>query len=63
MTLKILSNYFRFSGIWVGAVINPCHWNFSFEFLHPDELNPKMKGVYVSVGPVWARLVIDDGSW
>lgn len=61
--LKILSKYFRYSGIWVGVAINPCHWNFVFEFLHPDELNPKMMGVYASVGPVWVRLVIDDGSW
>jgi hypothetical protein len=63
MTLKILSKYIRYSGIWFGLVINPFHWTFVSEFLHPDELNPNMVGIYISIGPVWVRVVIDDGSW
>lgn len=63
MMLKNLSNYIRYSGVWVGAVINPFHWEFKFEFMHPDELNPAMRGIFVSLGPVWLRGVLDNGSW
>lgn len=61
--LKTLSKYIRYSGIWVGLVINPFHWDFRSEFLHPDDLNPNMRGVYISIGPIWARFVLDNGSW
>jgi hypothetical protein len=63
MMLKTLSNYLRYSGIWVGLVVNPFHWDFRIQTLHPDDLNPNMRGVYVSIGPIWTRLVIDNGSW
>lgn len=63
MKLKTYLNYIRYSGAWVGFVLNPCHWRMSFEFLHPDELNPKMRGCYLSTGPLWVRLVCDDGTW
>lgn len=61
--LKILSNYLRYSGIWMGLVINPFHWDFRFDFLHPDDLNPNMRGVYISIGPIWTRFILDNGSW
>lgn len=63
MMLKILSNYIRYSGIWIGLVVNPFHWTLDCNYLHPDELNPNMVGVYISLGPIWIRFVIDDGSW
>ena len=63
MTLKTLGNYVRYSGIWVNFALNPFHWRFSFEFMQPDEINPAMRGFFVSVAPVSIRLVIDDGSW
>lgn len=63
MKLKILSNYAKYSGIWAGVVVNPFHWDVRFEHLHPDDLNPNMRGFYLSLGPVWLRVVIDDGSW
>ena len=63
MQLKILINYIKYSGIWAGVAINPFHWQFKLEFLQPDELNPDMTGFYISVGPVWVRLIIDNGSW
>lgn len=63
MMLKNLNNYLKYSGIWVGLVINPYHWDFRIEKMHPDELNPNMVGLYLAGGPVWIRIVIDDGSW
>ena len=61
--LKILSNYLKYSGIWMGLVINPYHWELKFQKYHPDELNPNMYGVYYCIGPIWIRLIIDNGSW
>jgi hypothetical protein len=61
--LKTLSNYIKYSGIWFGLVINPFHWDFRFQTLHPDDLNPNMRGIYISFGPIWTRIVIDNGTW
>jgi hypothetical protein len=61
--LKILSNYIRYSGVWISFSLNPCHWNFRFEFMHPDELNPKMRGIFISIGFFSIRMIVDDGSW
>lgn len=61
--LKNLSKYIRYSGVWVGLAVNPCHWDVRLSFLHPDDLNPNMRGFYISLGPVWLRVIIDDGSW
>jgi hypothetical protein len=63
MTLKILSKYIRYSGIWVSFAINPFHWRVNFEFMHPDELNPNMRGVFISLLPISIRIIVDDGSW
>jgi hypothetical protein len=61
--LKTLSKYIQYSGVWVTFGLNPFHWSFRFDFLHPDDLNPKMRGIYVVCGFVSVRVVIDDGSW
>lgn len=61
--LKILSKYFRYSGVWIGLVVNPCHWEIRFDLMHPDDMNPKMRGVFISFGLIWIRIILDDGSW
>jgi hypothetical protein len=58
----MLKNYLKHSGLWVGLVFNPYHWEIRFDLL-TDELNPNTKGFYISVGVIWIRGVIDDGSW
>ena len=63
MTLKTLSNYVKYSGIWIGLIVNPFHWEWRTDQLHPDDLNPNMRGFYVSIGPVWIRSILDDGTW
>jgi len=59
----ILKNYLKHSGLWMGLVINPYHWEFKVDNIQPDELNPKNYGFMISLGPIWVRGVIDDGSW
>lgn len=63
MMLKILSNYAKYSGIWISIALNPFHWRLAFEFMHPDELNPNMRGIFISLLPISLRVVVDDGSW
>ena len=60
MTLK---NYLKYSGLWMGFVFNPYHWEFKFVKIQPDDMNPKNYGFMISLGPVWIRGVIDDGTW
>ena len=54
-------NYCKYSGIWFGFVVNPFHWQFGFR---EDYFSDK----YVfenclHLGPVWLRVIIDDGRW
>lgn len=58
-----LKNYLKYSGLWAGVVLNPYHWEFKFTNIKPDELNPNNYGFMISIGPLWVRGVIDDGSW
>jgi hypothetical protein len=59
----MLKNYLKFSGMWMGFVLNPYHWEFKIQRIKPDESNPKNYGFMISVGPFWVRGVIDDGTW
>jgi hypothetical protein len=47
----------------MGLVFNPCHWELKFTGIQPDDLNPKNYGFMISIGPVWVRGAIDDGSY
>lgn len=58
-----LKNYLKYSGLWMGLVFNPCHWELKFTGIQPDDLNPKKYGFMISIGPVWVRGAIDDGSY
>ena len=55
--------WLKHSGIWIGIVINPFHWKPGFSFIGPSDMDPALSGFYISLGPVWIRAVIDDGSW
>jgi hypothetical protein len=62
MTLR---NLVKYSGIWFGFVVNPYHWRLRFKTgsdgLLDDE--PNIFGLHVYVGPVWMKVLIDDGNW
>lgn len=59
----MLKNYLKYSGLWAGFVFNPYHWELKFIRIKPDELNPNSNGFMISIGPIWIRGVIDDGTW
>jgi hypothetical protein len=63
MTLKILLNYCKYSGIWISIALNPYHWRLWFNFVKPDDMDPGRYAFNIGVGPVAIKLVLDDGSW
>lgn len=58
-----LKNYLKYSGLWAGLVFNPYHWEFRVTTSGPTELDPAMHTLFISLGPIWIRGTIDDGSW
>lgn len=62
MTLKNFRKYTKYSGVWIGFVLNPYHWEFANRSDGIGELAAKVCSRFISIGPVWVRLVIDDGS-
>ena len=58
----MLKNFLKYSGLWFGFVVNPYHWQFVNKREGVGELAPSVLGRFISVGPLWVRLVIDDGS-
>lgn len=63
-TVKLFYEYLKYSGIWVGFVFNPYHWQFKYQtksYEVPNYDNLFDNCVYF--GPIWIRVVIDDGKW
>lgn len=59
-------DYLRYSGLWFGVVVNPFHWQPDVQYVINDALNEIDYYdfyLYVSIGPIWVRITIDDGSW
>ena len=61
--LKNLLNYLKFSGVWIGFVVNPYHWEFKAEYSSPTDLDPAQHKAALHIGPFWIRGVIDDGTY
>lgn len=58
-----LKSLLKHSGIWFGVVVNPYHWEFCNRQDGIGELTAKVFSRFVSIGPIWIRIVIDDGSY
>jgi len=50
-----MMKFLKYSGIWFGLIVNPYHWRFTIE--------KPLDGFAIYIGPVWMRVIIDDGSW
>jgi hypothetical protein len=61
--LKNFLDYVRFSGIWVSFALNPFHWRLSGSFHKPTDTDPSMYAIYITVGPLSVRTVLDNGTW
>lgn len=47
--------YAKHSGIWLGLVVNPYHWQFRIVSSNEDNA--------IYFGPFWVRVIIDNGRW
>ena len=60
----MLKNYLKYSGFWAGFVLNPYQWQFKIrtgsESILDDDV---IFGLSIYCGPVWIRVVVDDGAW
>lgn len=60
----MLKNYLKYSGLWTGLVLNPYHWQLKIKTGSESILDDDVIfGLSIYFGPVWIRMVIDDGSW
>jgi hypothetical protein len=55
-------NWIKYSGIWIGIVLNPFHWRLGF-VSGADVWNDPVFENCLHLGPVWIRVIIDDGRW
>jgi len=63
--MKKFIEYLRYSGVWIGIVLNPFHWQPKIETRDPlfSDMNPNGKLLYISLGPLWIRIVINDATY
>lgn len=52
-------NYLKYSGMWFGFVLNPFHWQFGWK----EGLEDYPFDNSIHFGPVWLRVIIDNGGW
>jgi hypothetical protein len=55
-------NWIKYSGVWIGIVLNPFHWRFGFVKGENVWDDPVFENC-LHLGPVWIRVIIDDGRW
>ena len=63
--MKKFIEYLRYSGVWIGIVLNPFHWQPKIETKDSlfNDMNPNGNLLYISLGPLWIRIVIDDATY
>ena len=59
---KVLS-LLRYSGLWIGIVVNPMHWQFRLTDNRDGGWNTCIFDSTLHLGLVTIRLTIDDGRW
>ena len=63
MMLKNLNKFLEYSGVWLGVVLNPYHWKFRISTQSDSDVDDWVFYFEVYFGPVWLRVIIDDGRW
>lgn len=61
--MKKLINYLKYSGIWIGLIVNPYHWRLAWVRESKEWPDEYMFENCVYIGPLYIRVIIDDGSW
>ena len=69
MQLKNFLNWFKYSGVWVGFVLNPYQWEPDFKLRTNNDMPDSGGNVWgimfleLNLGLIWIRIIIDDGRW
>jgi len=61
--IKQINDYFRYSGIWIGIVLNPVHWVFDINFQTGKNDDEYILTFELYCGIIWIRIIIDNGEW
>lgn len=56
--MRSVLRYLRYSGLWIGLVVNPWHWSWGWITTDTQPFENQLK-----LGPIWIRIIIDDGRW
>ena len=64
MKSKTWVNWLKHSGVWVGVVLNPYHWQFDLKTQKDAPHDEYGVGfLEINLGLIWIRIAIDDGRW
>jgi len=61
--MKNIFNYLKYSGIWIGLILNPFHWRLQWARGSKEWPDENMFENCLYIGPLYIRVIIDDGSW
>ena len=61
--MKKIFSYLRYSGVWIGFVLNPLHWQIAWARGSTEWPNDYLFENCLYIGPIYIRVIIDDGRW
>ena len=61
--MKQAFNYLRYSGVWIGFILNPLHWQIAWARGSREWPNDYLFENCLYIGPIYIRVIIDDGRW
>lgn len=56
-------NWLKYSGIFITATVNPCHWRLGLEYGKDELCGPRSWTCRLNVLFLGVHIVIDDGQW
>ena len=63
LMIKSILNYLRWSNLTIMFILNPISWGLDFDYMRPDDFNPKMHQLIIRLLMFRLEFIIDDGSW
>ena len=61
--IKSILNYLKWSNLTIMFILNPVSWGLDYDYMRPDDFNPKMHQLIIRLLMLRIEFIIDDGSW
>ena len=61
--IKSILNYLRWSNLTIMFKLNPVSWSIDYDYISPDDYNPRMHHLIIRILMFRIEFIIDDGSW